>query len=367
MEEGRTTDFSWDFILDKIEQEECLLVLGPEAYTGPDGVSYQRNLIKHLNPESNPRIRRYYEDDGFFLFDDASKRTLACHDIKSFYKTAKTNETLLKLAAIPFHLMMTVTPDILLNQSFEEQGFSYDALYYKKNKEPDKIKRKPSKTSPLLYNLFGCLKSEESLILTHNDLYDYFKSIFARKSMPESLKDGLHQIKNILLLGVPFDQWYMQLLLRELEIHNTGYSFLRYAANQTLPGEIRTFCTEQFNINFIYGQEEDHHELIPWFVRELHARCEARGMLRRPGTEEQTLGHKIRDLVSEGDLEEALGLMEEYAEEENRWVDEIAMLHSRFRSFNRRAQKGVLREEERSVQLAEISDTILSTSRTMNL
>lgn len=360
-----TAHLNWDFILDKIQEEQCLLVLGPEAFTDGDGISYHEQLLKHLDPANNKNIQRFYEGDDFFLFDDLSKQTLVCHDIKTFYSKAKPDETLKLLAEIPFHVILTVTPDKLLNQAFDAKGFAYQFGHYKKNKEPLTIKT-PTKQNPLIYNLFGCLDSEESLILTHNDLYDYFKSIFARKSMPQLLKDQLRNIRNILFLGVPFDKWYMQLLLRELEIHNAGFAFLHFAANQSLPGEIETFCTEQFKINFIFDEkaqgmpeEKTGQTSIARFIEDLHERCQERGIMRQKGGKEQSDADKIKLLVSEGELESALNLLEESAFDSG-IQDDVIMLTGRYRNFKRRFINKLLREEEVEVQQANIINDVLA-------
>ena len=59
MEKYYTESLNWDFILDKIQNEQCLLVLGPEAFTGEDGVSYHDKLIRQLDPANNKHVRRF--------------------------------------------------------------------------------------------------------------------------------------------------------------------------------------------------------------------------------------------------------------------------------------------------------------------
>ncbi len=366
IEKPYTAYLNWDFILDKIKEEECLLVLGPEAFTASDGISYTDKLIAHLDPAHNKNVQRYYEGDGFFLFDDLSKQTLICHDIKTFYNQALPGETLKLIAEIPFNVIFTVTPDKLLNRAFDEKDFAYQFGHYKKHKEPQAIKS-PTRQHPLIYNLFGCLDSEESLILTHNDLYDYFKSIFARKSMPQLLKDQLRNIKNVLFLGVPFDKWYMQLLLRELEIHNAGYAFLRFAANQSLPGQIETFCTEQFKINFIFDQKEESKDVdaevgqrtVARFVKDLHERCMQRGLIREKSGTELSVTDKIRACVANAEIEEAIDILNDSAYD-TQLQDDVALLSGNFRSFKRRALNNLLSDNEREVQENKIAHTILS-------
>lgn len=346
-----TTAFNWDLFIEKIRDEQCLLVLGPEVFCDAANCPLQVRLFEFLENPEYKHHHRHYKGDDFFLFDAPYKRTLTCHAIKSFYKGQVPGENLRQLAEVPFHVILTVTPDKLLHRTFDEAGFSYQAGYYKKNKDPQSVKA-PTKLTPLLYSVFGCMESEESLVLTHDDLYDYFKSIFARKSMPQLLKDQLKEVKNILFLGVPFEKWYMQLLLRELEIHNLQYDFIRYAANQHLTDDMRTLCIEQFRINFIPGNN------IFDFIQKMHEHCEAAGLIRKAGSPDRSLPDRVRQFISQGSIEEAINLLEDASENSNLQND-VTQLAGRYRMFQRRSLNNLLRPEEREVQEANILDVIL--------
>ena len=350
-------DLNWDFIIDKIKEEQCLLVLGSGVFIDDNGITNKDKLIKYLDPDNNFNIQRFYQNDEFFLFDDLSKQTLVCHEIKTFYNQTQPNELLRLIAEIPFHIVLSVTPDKLLNKVFEEMNFGYQFGYYKKNKDPQSI-RVPTKRNPLIYNLFGCLDNEESLILTYDDLYDYFKSIFARKSMPQQLKDQLHKIRNIIFLGVPFDKWYMQLLLRELEIHNRGYSFLRFAANQSISSEIKSFCTEQFRINFISNNIESKKNVILQFVNKLHECFKMKDGLRKQKSREVTITGMIKKCVADADIGQAIRLLEAHSKATS-LEDEVIKLKGRYRNFTRRSQNNLLRSEEKDFQNAIIVENII--------
>ena len=345
-----TVSINWEFILDKLREEQCLLVLGPEAYRTENEATLQEELIRELALPSNENIQKYYEEDGFFLFDDPYKRTLACHQIKAFYRTAQPDKTLLQLARLPFHVMLTVTPDKVLPAAFEQLNFNFQFGHYKKNKDPQSIKP-PTAALPLIYNVFGCIDNEESMVLTHNDLYDYFKSIFARNSMPGRLNVLLREVKNIIFLGVPFEKWYFQLLLRELGIHQQQYEFTRFAANQSVDDELRTFCYEQFKINFI-----SHN--LDGFVQELFERCEREGLLRSAGAAPDSEFDKVKKMVAKGDLEEAIDLLLDFTDG-SALEHDVAHLAGRYSKFKKRALKGVLYQEEKSVQEAQLIEAIL--------
>ena len=352
MKDKQAEQLNWEFVLDKIEEDTCVLVIGPEVMTPRNGKSLSEAEVEYLNISNNDKILRYYPNDHFFLFKEPQHRTLVCHQIKKFFKEELiVTDTLRKIAQIPINVYINVGPDKLLNEVFDDLELSFQYGLYKKNKDPHEI-QPPTKKLPLIYSAFGSIESEESLILTHDDLFDYFKSIFARKSMPQELKTRLKEAKNFIFLGVPFEKWYMQLLLRELEIHKQ-HDFTRFAANQALSKEVQTLCIEQFHIQFIQDQYR-----IPEFIDELHKRCAAQGMLREKNQSFEVALEDIRRLIQEGELENAIERFE-YISERTGLEDEVDMLAGRFARFQKRRLKGMLTEDELTATEAELSDTVL--------
>jgi hypothetical protein len=342
----------WDYLLDKIRDEECLLILGPEAFADASGATAQSRLLQSLDLANNPHIRRHYPAEDFFLFDHKSHRTQFCHQIKRFYRAERPGELISLLADIPFHIYLTLTPDLMLPEVFREKNFNYQHGFYKKNTDPQPI-RQPVMENPLIYNLVGCIENEESLVLSHDDLYDYFKSIFKRQSMPAELKDELSEIRNILFLGVPFDKWHLQILLRELDIHNQQYAFTRFAANQAVSDELCTFCFEQFQIQFVDKNVDD-------FVRELHRRCAADpGIALRVSAGPKTdISALVRGLIARGDTEPALEHLTDHLDG-SELQDEADTLGGRFGRFKKRRIAGVLSTDDITLEENRINSDIL--------
>ena len=343
------TPIEWEFIVDKIKQEQCILVLGPEINSIGGHQGSQSALLEHLDIANNKNIYRHYPSDEFFLFDDAYKRTLVCHQIKSFYQSKAPNPIHELLAQIPFHIYLQVTPDQFLQRAFDQRQYAYQSGYYKRNTDPQIIKP-PSAKNPLIYNAFGSVASEESIILTHDDLFDFFKSIFTQRSMPEKLRIEMHGIKNFIFLGVPFHKWYMQLLLRELEIHNKQYEFTRFAANNTTSIDLQTFCLDQFRINFISND-------ISKFVEVLHQYFQPTE-LRNPQANTGNDILQVRALISNGELLAAIELTEDITENTS-LEDDVLQLASRFRKYNKRLMKGILSYEDQQLQENQLMDTLL--------
>ena len=349
---ARPEPIDWDYLLDKIRDEECLLILGPEAFVDASGETTQARLLRTLDPANNPHIRRYYPGEDFFLFDHKSHRTQFCHQIKRFYRAERPGEMISLLSDIPFHIYLTVTPDLLLPEIFREKNFNFQHGFYKKNTDPQSI-RQPSAENPLIYNLVGCIENEESLVLSHDDLYDYFKSIFKRQSMPAELKDELAEIRNILFVGVPFDKWHLQILLRELDIHNQQYSFTRFAANQAVTDDICTFCFEQFQIQFV---DKD----VDYFVRELHRRVAADKSIsiRVSAGPKSDISVLVRRFIANGETELALEHLANYLEG-SELQDEVDKINGRFGRFKKRRIAGVLSADEITLEENRINADIL--------
>ena len=345
-----TTNINWKAIAGKIRKEKCVLVLGPGAYHSNQGTLLQEDLLQHLDSAGNPDIQKYYPDDNFFLFNVGGGRAFTCEKIEDFYQSKRPSPSLHKIAKIPFHVILTVTPDKLMQQALQQEGFPHQFDYYKKQHEPAVIKN-PSKELPLIYNLFGCVENEESLILTHNDLYDYFKSIFSRKSMPEKLKQCLlkKEINCFLFLGIPFDKWYMQLLLRELEIHRNQADFIRYAANQMINIETKTFCSEQFTIQFV-------DQNIPQFIDKLYETCEQEGLLREK--RDQTKWGQLRNFIAKGNITKALEGINIHTQG-TELEDEAIGIAGRYRRFKRKELNGVLETKEINIQENRITKDLL--------
>ncbi len=344
---------NWNFIADKIDEEQCIIVLGPEVFRNGNGKTLEAQLIEYLHVDSNPNVVKYYQSDGFFLFDEAGGRTLACHQIKTFYENQKANELLAKLCRIPFNIILTLTPDLLVPDAMTKMNLPFQFDYYRKQQEPKNLKQ-PSKQTPLIYNLFGCIKDEESMVLTHSDLFEYLESVLASSSFPDKLKVSLRSAKNLILIGLDLDKWYLQLLLRLLDIRRNQMALKRFAANEHLNEGVQTFYVEQFKIDFISDNFGD-------FVDNIYKRCEAKGILRSEAESGKlSVLDKVKALISEGELEAPIEMLKDFLEElDEALYDMVVGLAGKYKRFKRKSQMGTLSREEESVQTSIIIENLL--------
>jgi hypothetical protein len=350
---ARITEIDWDFIVDTIRAEKCILFLGPDLFAEADAPPVEQRLVHYLALGENPDIKQFYPEDNLFLFSSRAKKTKTYYKVKNFYNEAFPRAEYLYeiISRIPFHFMINTTPDRVLDRVFTEQGIPHQFSYYWRKRKAEKAVRKPTVQNPLIYNMLGSVDQQESMLLTHNDIFEYFESVFAGSSFPERFKQEIKDADNFIFLGIPFHRWYMQLLLRILYIHN-DYDFVRYAFNQSISDEIKVFCFEQFRIEFVPNE-------IEGFLTELLQRCEAAGLRREDRREDAPSPYAaLRSLISKDQLEQAfeqgIDLFERTGSDQEETVDELILLSSKYRRLQKRINRGIITSEEAQVAAAKI-------------
>src|SRR5579862_4713779 len=164
-------DKFWDLVLKRIEEEKCILIIGPDIALSETDKSLNELLKEYLEKNKGTEIE-YYNDDEFFSFKNNSEKEYAIMDIQEFYKQLKPNDLHNKIAEIPFHLIISVSPDHILKDAFDNKKIDYQFAFYNKEQNAGPI-QKPTKNKPLIYNLFGDIETDGSLIFTYDDLFNY--------------------------------------------------------------------------------------------------------------------------------------------------------------------------------------------------
>lgn len=354
------TNIDWGFITETIKNEKCVLFIGPELFKDEKNLTLEEQLYLYLDVDNNPDIQSFYKEDGLFLFTSGTKKTKSYYKIKKFYnqKFPYSKAIFEKLAKIPFHFIVSITPDKKCFNTFKSLGYkSKFSFYWKKQKADNSILR-PSAKNPIIYNMFGAIDKQDSMILTHNDLFDYFESIFQENSMPEKLKLDIKEAHNFIFLGLDFEKWYMQILLRVLYLHNDKFEFMRYAANQKISDKLKVFCYQQFKIEFVPNQ-------IKEFVDELYLQCEKMGLLRQEEQEQEqnSLIEKFKNWLAQDRIEDVLieikYFLESLDDTRNDLMDDVILLTNRHRRLIRKINLGVLNSSEIGIEGNKIRLSLL--------
>lgn len=347
----------WDFTLDTIKEGKCILFLGPELYTSSSGKKLDDALLEFLDYPNNEDILNYYPEEGLFLFKNKGAQTMSYYKIKNFFQQSfpEAEELLEKIAQIPFQFIISVTPDSKLSQVYDRMNFKNKSDFYWRNHSSTTKVKLPAKDSPLVYNLFGTSELQESMVLTHNDLFDFFSSIFGARSMPKELKHVIQKAHNLIFLGIPFHKWYLQLLLRILSLHNDS-DFMRYAANQSMDEGMASLCRDQFSIKFL-------PEKVGAFIEELYERCDEAGILKEITAGKPSISEHILELVAGDKIDEALDRLKEFLESLGEHgedlMDDIILLNNRFKRLKKRTMQGIIDFKDSEVENNKIRKSLL--------
>jgi len=333
----------WDIITQTIVEEKCVLFIGPEILSPSNEENLQEALIKFLDVENNPNIKKYYEDVELFLFESDHQETLTYYKIKEFYNQefAEAKQLFEKIAKIPFHLIISINPDDKLSQAFNQLGRRHKFDFYWKKITGDGYQEIPISKSkrPLIYNLLGYIGDRESMILSYDDLFEYFDSV-TPSVIPDEVRLKLKTATNLIFLGFDFEKWYLQLLLRFIYPKKEKRRLMKYALNSIVVEKAKSFAVDQFKIEFIPSE-------ISEFVSELHDACRNKGVLK--SADEDILA-RIQQLVEEDELPRAMEqlrlFLKELAIDGQEMNDQLTILKRRLRDVKSREMVGISSEKD---------------------
>lgn len=286
-------DINWEDLIYSIQEKETILLMGPEVLKNAKGEVLQDILYQKLANEKSEMIYDYYDKEGFFLFKEEMFKGLFVREIKKFYKEIETPEIFKHLVQIPFHVIINTTPDLILKSTFDKHGLENNFHYFSHN-EPESEITMPDSNKPLIYNLFGTLEgNDESVILSHDDLFKYLQAILGKKSIPQGLKKLFESAKELIFLGFRFDKWYVQLMLRIFELEKGKFAFNRIASGMSSEDKLKGMVFNQFKIKFVDTNIED-------FIKMLYQKCsESKSLNLRKLDKSVAVGKKMGEIEKE--------------------------------------------------------------------
>lgn len=342
-----------DVIVDNIQNDHCIICLGPGVGINQDGKLLHAGLVDYLQNVAKLEVEPDLDD--FIIFKDKAAKTFFYTDLKKYYgEFAKPADLHLKLAQIPCYTYINATPDHQLKDAFDEQGIIRDfQLFNKKRNSPD-IDR-PSQDIPLVYNFFGCIDEEDSLVITYDDLFDFLFSILGQSQrLPRELKNTIRSARIFLFLGFDFNKWYMKMLMRLFELHAETMP-IAPDPKELSDSKMRSFYIDKFGMQFI---EEEPIKLID----EVHKRFKESGQLREVGeSNDFSVKKQVKDLVKMDNLEEALEILEEHLDEiaSTDLLNDVLVISGTFRGVRRKISKSLISSENASMEMAKVREAII--------
>lgn len=280
-------------IITAIEQEKCILVLGPELCHF-EGKSFDTSIkeaydryYEQLPPLEKMKIgNQKIEFVNYpFLMEELMSHNsemaeIHIHNFVKVYFRQRREWTdyYKQIAALPIPLIISLLPDDNLQNAFNEvYPDSFDvSSYSRKNENLAKINDKPTSKKPLIYKLLGDMANNNyDVNFTFTDWFSYFKNIFGKKPLPVEILSLLNENPVIIFLGVRFEKWYVQLLIRLLVSDESGKLRMgnRFSFSHIVEQGLETLVWNRFSLNAEQANPVD-------FLNTIYKQCKEKGMLR---------------------------------------------------------------------------------------
>ncbi len=347
---------NWNFIQQTLKEQKCVLFLGPEVLTTSDKKPIHPELCNFLDVNNNQNIQRYYDKDEFFFFADDVAKMMTIYQIKEFYNRAFDTSIYEKIAQLPFSLIVTVNPDMLLHQTFTRLGIEHQFAFH--GNPENKYIQQPRRDFPLIYNLFGSIENAESLILTHDDLFEFIFTVMSQQGLPQEIRSTLNNADNFIFVGFSFDKWYLQIILKIL---NPKRKKFQLALEKNVVKETRTLFFDQFRLDF--------DDIAPYeFVEKLMQMCQTDGILRNLDKAQRSVSQEIADLVAADELAKALDKSIAFlGEKDPDLKNDLIGTKSRLSRLTRQVDKGIISTADAQLENNKIHEAILQLLKELKL
>ena len=265
---------------------------------------------------------------------------------------------------MPFHLILSLSPDKILSKAFDQLELPhhfhfYDKKNYNEKRDDEKLNFQPSKDNRLIYNVFGSIDNEDSLILSYDDLFEFLQKILNNHSLPKTVRETIMDANCFVFVGFNYGKWYLKLLLRIMNLHEKVRKV--YGMGTPSKKEIETFLVNEFDMNFTQMDTTS-------FVDELYENCKEAGILV---SKENVVLPKVSDEISssakeaitDGKLEKALGILNNYCEFETPpegFQSLFIQISSRFKRIKKENMEGVLRFDDYNIETNKVSRDLIA-------
>lgn len=314
------SDFDWGALLRSLknagESTTNVLFIGPQLFTDSEGNLIDDAICAFIEKlDGQERLAaRYYREEGLLSFQDYHSKWKLVNHLQDFYESiySPMAGVLEKLAKMPFSIIVLLTHDDLLIRAYSNLGLPFVYDYYKNRSSDLENYPNPTSAKPLIFHMLGSLNHDKSVVFTHDDLFKYLESNFSKSNMPSKLKEKLSEANNYIFLGIPYEHWHMQLLLRVLNLHSRELNVWGRIA----PHPIQNLTTIQ---RFKKGLFENHFgikffEFSPQiFISDLYEKCKEEGILKdtthqNPSFPSNVSSEELKGLIRMAEIREAIDL-----------------------------------------------------------
>jgi len=340
-----------DVIIDNIQNQTCVLMLGPELAINANNSPLYKSLFEYISTETKLKIS--YDIDNFIAFDKKADKISFYTFMKKYYENnSEPTDLFNKIAQIPFHLIMSFTPDMMLKNSFDKLGIDNGFQYYSKKQTLKDVER-PTQTKPLLYNLFGSTTDRDSLIITYDDMFDFIFSILGgEQRLPREMLDTISSATVFLFLGCELDKWYMKLIMRLFGLHKEPIAVTN---KSSVKDEItENFFIRNFEMNFIDLTTEE-------LISKIFTKLKDSNLLREVSqVVEIPIVKKVLDLLKSDEIETAIDTLSDYLENKNEEIfNSVIQISGTYNRMKKNQLKGIVSQENLNMETNKVRNSLI--------
>ena len=348
-------NIDWDTLKSALKNNKCVLFIGQDFLQTDEGKTLDDMLGRFLN-HAHAELKPIYDQDGFLPLSKRH-RNKAVTKVETFFEDiAPSFQDLYKtIALMPFRVVVNMTPDETLIEAFNAAQIPPIVDYYNQN---DASAPKFDPKQPFIFNFSGKLSDEDSLVLTHADFYNHFKSKFAEQSLSR-LRNALLDVRCAVFMGVPYNRYFMDLVFRDLRMHQADKIEKYLLTSEDVETvQRKSFYDDEFNMTFIKQSPAG-------FFKELIENCGA-SVLRTserldkqvqiPPTVKPTFNApNLQKLLGDGKDEKVLTDLEAFFAFEDEpslkeLSDQLILLKSQWSKNKLNAHKGLISPKDAAVE-----------------
>ena len=353
------TDFQ--LCLSAINQGNCILFLGPQFSMDNDGNKMFREIRKRM--EGNSRFRDLdFGYDNLFIFKDkkpsSTNKMRLNMAIKNYYKTVQPHSIYSAFPQIPFSAIISLSPDLFIRDAFEADKINFKYFSHKGNFETKEVDEK----LPILYNLFGSIEDENSLITTYDNFFNFFISVIGEEhKLPLELQNRLTEANFFVFIGFDLTKWYIPLLMHKLSNFKNSEDDAPTLVNND---NVRDGLNENQLPLELMILEEDTVPILNTLAKHFAENGTTNNLLLAKAEKEKIekeLAQLEEELIEDGESVyiDTLKRLEDYFEKVNLEKAFIKTIRGRFNRYKYNKRKGVITRDEADTESTIILDIIL--------
>lgn len=262
-------------IIADITNETCVLILGPDLVDFGEQTFFEAMCADLASNAAHTNIidnapQYIFANEELVQLMPSAKETTVLRMMREFYeKQTMFDEPLTKISQIPFHLIISLMPDDRLSKLFDKQHLPYSYDHYRRERPHGDVE-KPLKEKPLIYNLLGDFNEYDATI-TFDHMFSFLAGIMGNSQLPKAIQEALKKAGTFVFLGVNFEKWNAQLLLRIITSKDKKDKFTIHKNRKNT--DVCTFIARRLELDFVNAEPMQ-------FLDSLYDQCRSKDLLK---------------------------------------------------------------------------------------